>query len=314
MPTGFSEALQQEIRCKAGYDCVAPNHSYHTASADFDGDGNDDLIIYSQDSIMLFAKGLGNGSFESPFRTIIEGTELTSHGKLPCRSSIAVGDFNGDGKPDISITGFVGNCPSVDSLHLSSKTFTFLNTMEWPAAPLTTETATTETGTTSTSNSITTSSSTSMFELAQDTPTSDSIIGSSTRGSTEDSDILARLGILEVQVMALQEDEKPNTLEIINLSITALTLVLGGIALVLERDLLSQTFGLLLERNSRSQTSGDALPQSNDLTSVVVDQNSLESSISGESSDLSHESIVVDRNSLESPISGKSSVSSYEGF
>jgi hypothetical protein len=268
MPAGFSKALQQSITYKTDYGYVAPNHAYHTASADFDGDGNDDLIISSRDSIILFARGLGNGAFESPFSTITEGTDLISHGKLLCRSGIAVGDFNGDGKPDISITGFIGNCPSVDNSHLSSKTLTFLNTMEWPTGTSTTETRTTYT---------------SMFKLVTSITTASTTTGSITehpasRAETsndelvqQNAELLEKLESLELQVSVLQgtmnlltdlndqdsTEEKTNIIEVINLVIAGIALVLGGIAIFLERNSVSQ----ILEHTS--------LPQTNDLTIVV---------------------------------------------
>ena len=78
-------------------------HPYSAALGDFDGDSHPDLALanYSDNSIaVLRDRIVGNGGFDGA---------LTFTGGLNNPSSIAVGDFNRDGKPDIVVTNSNGN-------------------------------------------------------------------------------------------------------------------------------------------------------------------------------------------------------------
>ena len=69
-------------------------HPHAVQLADFDGDGHLDLAVDHREAEgVLILKGLGSGRFESP------GT-LVAVGGDPYRG-MAVGDLNGDGKPDL---------------------------------------------------------------------------------------------------------------------------------------------------------------------------------------------------------------------
>jgi hypothetical protein len=72
------------------------------AVADFDGDGVEDLGVTNGGfngyvSVLL---GNGDGSFEAPLSTPVLGAQP---------NSMVSGDFNGDGRPDLAATRFVGN-------------------------------------------------------------------------------------------------------------------------------------------------------------------------------------------------------------
>ncbi len=72
-------------------------HPYAAALGDFDGDGFPDLALAnnSDNSVaVLRDRTVGNGGFDAA---------LTFTGGLACPSSIAVGDFNGNGKPDLVV-------------------------------------------------------------------------------------------------------------------------------------------------------------------------------------------------------------------
>ena len=73
-------------------------HPYSATTGDFDGDGFPDLALanYSGNSVaVLRTRTVGNGGFDGA---------LTFTGGLNGPSSIAMADFNGDGKPDLVVT------------------------------------------------------------------------------------------------------------------------------------------------------------------------------------------------------------------
>jgi hypothetical protein len=70
--------------------------AYSLAVADFNGDGNLDIVVADEDSnpsTVSVYLGNGDGTF---------GTPITSNTTSP-NEFIAVGDFNGDGKPDVVV-------------------------------------------------------------------------------------------------------------------------------------------------------------------------------------------------------------------
>jgi hypothetical protein len=78
-------------------------HPYAVAIGDFDGDSHPDLALanYSDNSVsVLRDRTVGNGGFD---------TALTFTGGLNNPGSIAVGDFNRDGKPDLVVVNSSGN-------------------------------------------------------------------------------------------------------------------------------------------------------------------------------------------------------------
>jgi hypothetical protein len=78
-------------------------HPYATALGDFDGDGFPDLALanYTDNSVaVLRDRTVGNGGFDAA---------LTFTGGMNNPSSIAVGDFNRDGKPDLVVANSNGN-------------------------------------------------------------------------------------------------------------------------------------------------------------------------------------------------------------
>ena len=73
------------------------SHPYSAALGDFDGDSHADIALanYSDNSVAILRdRTIGNGGFD---------TALTFSGGLNGPSSIAVADFNRDGKPDIVV-------------------------------------------------------------------------------------------------------------------------------------------------------------------------------------------------------------------
>ena len=82
---------------------AAGAHPFAVAIGDFDGDSSPDLALanYSDNSVsVLRDRTVGNGGFDAA---------LTFTGGLNNPSSIAVGDFNRDGKPDLVVVNSSGN-------------------------------------------------------------------------------------------------------------------------------------------------------------------------------------------------------------
>lgn len=77
-------------------DFQAGSGPYTVAATDFNSDGNIDLIVCnSRDATISLLTGVGDGTFNPPKNTSL-GTANVS---LPY--NIAIGDINGDGKPDV---------------------------------------------------------------------------------------------------------------------------------------------------------------------------------------------------------------------
>jgi hypothetical protein len=90
-------------------------------TADFDGDGNLDLVVANLHShAVSVLRGNGDGSFQGPLATDVG--EWFAH-------SVAVGDFNRDGKPDLVVTGPGQN---VVVVLLGKGDGTFLSPVQYP--------------------------------------------------------------------------------------------------------------------------------------------------------------------------------------
>ena len=63
-------------------------------AADFNGDGNMDLAVGTEQGILFFA-GEGDGTFQPPVKTSTPFSVIRT----------LLGDFNGDGRPDLAMTG-----------------------------------------------------------------------------------------------------------------------------------------------------------------------------------------------------------------
>jgi hypothetical protein len=67
--------------------------------ADFNGDGKQDIALTTDLGDVAVFQGNGDGTFQAPVFYLVG-----YHGPQP--SGLAVGDFNGDGKPDLAATDF----------------------------------------------------------------------------------------------------------------------------------------------------------------------------------------------------------------
>lgn len=96
---------------QSGVSYSPPNSSTGLAIADANGDGVPDLLVpigawNSPTSIAVY-EGKGDGTFQSP-------SIVPTNGGLLSASGVAAGDLNGDGKPDLVVTG--GNISDISVL------------------------------------------------------------------------------------------------------------------------------------------------------------------------------------------------------
>jgi archaellum component FlaF (FlaF/FlaG flagellin family) len=93
---GFSVALGNGDGTFQNATTYSTKLSYYLAVADFNGDGNLDVVTADQDFPSTVSVYLGNG--DRTFRTSPIVSSTTNANLF-----VAVGDFNGDGKPDVAV-------------------------------------------------------------------------------------------------------------------------------------------------------------------------------------------------------------------
>jgi hypothetical protein len=93
----FSPPVVYDTGVPFGGDPVAFGGS-PVAVADFDGDGKLDIASLGGLGVVSVLRGKGDGTFQSPLITPVPGKNFYD------TLSLAVGDFNGDGKPDLAVS------------------------------------------------------------------------------------------------------------------------------------------------------------------------------------------------------------------
>ena len=73
---------------------------------DYDGDGRPDLFVANDRSTNVLYRAHGDGTFDDV--TVETGAGLRDHKNARAGMGIAVGDYDGDGRPDVLVTNFAG--------------------------------------------------------------------------------------------------------------------------------------------------------------------------------------------------------------
>jgi hypothetical protein len=107
VPAVFAQTRQVSFKAAPGSPIRVGSGPTSVAVADFNKDGNLDVAIANaNDNTVSILLGIGNGSFQAPVTYTVNRNVNTVC--VPTCSSvpiaIAVGDFNGDGFPDLAIT------------------------------------------------------------------------------------------------------------------------------------------------------------------------------------------------------------------
>jgi hypothetical protein len=74
------------------------------AASDLDLDGHADLFVANDSTENRFYRGKGDGTFEDA--TLLSGTGVDRYGRTEASMGVAIGDVDGDSRPDLFVTGF----------------------------------------------------------------------------------------------------------------------------------------------------------------------------------------------------------------
>jgi hypothetical protein len=78
--------------------------SLGVVAADFDGDGLPDLYVAADSTINALFRNKGDGTFEDV--SLLSGAGYSQDGRAQSGMGVDVGDYDGDGRPDLFVTNF----------------------------------------------------------------------------------------------------------------------------------------------------------------------------------------------------------------
>lgn len=93
-----------EVTREAGLEESTPSYGFQPAWADFDGDGKPDLFVANDSTPNYLYHNEGGGKFREI--GYLAGVAVSGDGREQANMGVAVGDYDGDGLPDIFITHF----------------------------------------------------------------------------------------------------------------------------------------------------------------------------------------------------------------
>jgi hypothetical protein len=104
------------------------------ATSDFNGDGYPDLAVAnSDDGTVSVLLGNGNGTFQTQEVYNIPVSNSEPAGTVALPSALKVGDFNGDGIPDLAVASFVDGVNDTVSLFYGTASGVFEPAVNYPA-------------------------------------------------------------------------------------------------------------------------------------------------------------------------------------
>ncbi|MGH9671860.1 MAG: CRTAC1 family protein, partial [Bryobacteraceae bacterium] len=96
-----------DVSDKSGIARVKPGYPLTAVAADFDGDGWPDIYVACDTSPSLLFRNNHDGTFTE--QALESGVSLSEDGKEQAGMGLGIGDFDGDGHPDIFKTHFRGD-------------------------------------------------------------------------------------------------------------------------------------------------------------------------------------------------------------
>jgi hypothetical protein len=96
---------------EAGLEDVGRYYSFGVAACDFDGDGDLDLYVANDSNPNYLYRNDGKGNFTE--MGLWSGAALGASGEAQAGMGVAIGDFDGDGRPDLCVTNFTEDYTAV---------------------------------------------------------------------------------------------------------------------------------------------------------------------------------------------------------
>ncbi len=100
-----------EVTRKAGIEGPGPHYGLSVSTLDYDRDGWPDIYVAVDSQASLLYHNKRNGTFEDV--ALESGTALSEDGREQAGMGTAIGDYDGDGWPDIVKTNFIDDLPNL---------------------------------------------------------------------------------------------------------------------------------------------------------------------------------------------------------
>jgi hypothetical protein len=100
-----------DVSRPSGITQTAGHYCFQPITADFDGDGWSDIFVTCDSTSNILYRNNKNGTYTDV--GLISGTAVNGDGNPQASMGVAVGDFDRDGRPDIFVTTFAEDTPTL---------------------------------------------------------------------------------------------------------------------------------------------------------------------------------------------------------